>query len=243
VAILSDLKILATMARGQRRKGSHREALEDFYAVQSTAYDRFREKLLHGRSELVAQLHVPDGGTLVELGGGTGRNLEWFGERLRRFGQVRLVDLCPSLLEQARARCARQGWTNVECIDGDATAWQPPAPVDCVMISYAVTMIPDWRGALDNAVAMLKPGGTLGIVDFYVSAAEVAPGRVRHGALTRWLWPRWFGHDGVHPNPAHLAHLESVTELRALQERRGKVPYLLGATAPYYVYVGAKKAS
>ena len=238
--MFSDLKILATMARGQRRKGSHREALEDFYAVQSTAYDRFREKLLHGRSELVAQLHVPDGGTLVELGGGTGRNLEWFGERLRRFGQVTLVDLCPSLLEQARARNMRKNWTNVATIDGDATTWQPPQPVDCVMISYAVTMIPDWRAALDNAVAMLKPGGMLGIVDFYVSAADVPPGRVRHSAFTRWLWPRWFGHDGVRPTPEHLRHLEAVTTLQSLQERTGRVPYLLGMTAPYYVFVGVK---
>ena len=35
--------------------------------------------------------------------------------------------------------------------------------------------------------------------------------RERHGAFTRLFWPRWFRHDGVHLNPAHLdthcAHL------------------------------------
>ncbi|WP_197711004.1 hypothetical protein [Chromatium okenii] len=50
-----------------------------------------------------------------------------------------------------------------------------------------------------NALALLKPGGKLGVVDFYVSEAQPAAGLVApRAALTRWWWPRWFGHDGVH---------------------------------------------
>ncbi len=116
--------------------------------------------------------------------------------------------------------------------------YRPAQPVDLVYFSYSLTMIPNWRGALDNALAMLRPGGTLGVVDFYVSEPDPAPGLARHGALTRWLWPRWFGHDGVHPNPDHLPTLRRCLPDHRLLEGEGPVPYLPGARVPYYVFTG-----
>ena len=50
----------------------------------------------------------------------------------------------------------------------DATRFRPPeGAADVVTFSYSLTMIPDWFAALENAAAMLKPGGTIGVVDFY----------------------------------------------------------------------------
>ena len=159
-------------------------------------------------------------------------------KRLARLGGVTVVDLCPALLAEARRRWANAA--NVHVAEADATAWQPDAPVDCVYFSYALTMIPDWRGAIDNALAMLKPGGTLGVVDFYVSAADPAPGLVRHGLFTRHFWPRWFGHDGVLPSPEPLAQLRTHLPDHVLHERRAPVPYLPGLRAPYYIFVGRR---
>jgi S-adenosylmethionine-diacylgycerolhomoserine-N-methlytransferase len=102
-----------------------------------------------------------------------------------------------------------------------------------VYFSYALTMIPDWRAAIDNAIAMLTPGGTFGAVDFYRSHA-------RHGPLARALWPRWFAHDGVRLSADHLPYLRSRLETLECLERRGAVPYLPGLAAPYYVFVGRK---
>ena len=45
----------------------------------------------------------------------------------------------------------------------------PEAPVDVVTFSYSLTMIPDWFAAIENALRMLRPGGQIGVVDFYVS--------------------------------------------------------------------------
>ena len=232
----SDVRILMQMLRGQSRSGTHAERLQAFYAPQATRYDAFRERLLQGRRELIEQLALEPNAKVVELGGGTGRNLEYFGERLATFGSVTLVDLCPALLEQARKRL--DGTSNVRVIEADATTWQPDEPVDCVYFSYSLTMIPDWREAIDNALAMLKPGGLLGVVDFYVSDADPEPGLVRHGNLSRAFWPRWFGHDGVRLNPEHLRHLRTALPDHSLQEHRAKVPYLPGLRVPYYVFVG-----
>jgi S-adenosylmethionine-diacylgycerolhomoserine-N-methlytransferase len=55
---------------------------------------------------------------------------------------------------------------------------------DHVMISYSLSMIPDWRGVLRAATAHLKPGGRLHVVDF--GGQERLPGIVRM-LLRRWL--------------------------------------------------------
>ena len=227
------------MLRGLPRRGSAAERLQAFYAPQASRYDDFRQRLLHGREELIARLPVGAGEVAVELGCGTGENLERFGARLAGLRRLTLVDLCPALLEQARVRAGYH--CNVTAVEADITLYRPPEPVDCVYLSYALTMVDDWRAAIANAVAMLRPGGTLGIVDFYVSSARPSPGSIRHLALERWLWRRWFAHDGVRLDPNHMRQLTDAMPDCQIFERRGKVPYLPGITAPYYIFIGRKR--
>jgi len=233
-----ELQVLWRLLRGQPKSGSLAERLTAFYAPQAAQYDAFRERLLHGRAELMQRLAPPPGATVLELGAGTGRNLGFLGERVADLGAVELVDLCPALLALARQRTA--DLPNVRVIEADAVTYQSTQLFDVVYFSYALTMIPNWEGALHNALALLKPGGKLGVVDFYVSEAQPAAGLVRHAALTRWFWPRWFGHDGVHPQPAHLPTLRRLLPDHELSEHRASVPYLPGVRVPYYVFVGKK---
>jgi S-adenosylmethionine-diacylgycerolhomoserine-N-methlytransferase len=237
--LLADSRVLLQMLRGLPRTGSAAERLQAFYAPQAGRYDAFRRRLLHGREELIRRLPVIGGDVVVELGCGTGENVERLGERLARLRQVYLVDLCPALLEQARVRAGR--YSNVQVVSADITRYQPPELVDCVYLSYALTMVEDWRAAIANAVAMLRPGGTLGVVDFYVSAARPVIGRARHAAWERGLWRRWFAHDGVRLDPAHLAQLETTLPECRVVEGRGSVPYLPGLTVPYYLFIGRKR--
>lgn len=235
----ADARVLWQLVRGLSGSGTHGARLQRFYEPQAEHYDGFRERLLHGRRELIERLTVPAGGRVIELGGGTARNLDFFGERLGDLGAVEVVDLCRALLDVGRRRTI--GRPNVRLVEADATDYRPAAPADCVYFSYSLTMIPDWRRALDNALAMLRPGGTLGVVDFYVSAARPAAGLVRHGALTRFAWPFWFRRDGVHLSADHLPCLSARTDVLHLIERRARVPYLPGLTVPYYVFVGRKR--
>ncbi|RNE91186.1 class I SAM-dependent methyltransferase [Marichromatium sp. AB31] len=234
----SDARILLHLLRGQRRQGSHAERLQHFYAPQAAHYDRFRERLLHGRAQLIAALDPTPGAYLVELGAGTGRNLLYLGERLDSLGRIDLVDLCPALLDEARRRTA--GLARVRVIEADAADYRPEGPVDCVYCAYSLTMTPNWRAVLANALAMLRPGGTLGVVDFYVSDAQGGPGNARHGTLARAFWPRWFAHDGVHPSPEPLRWLRDHLPDHQLDEHLAPVPYLPGLRVPYYRFVGRK---
>jgi S-adenosylmethionine-diacylgycerolhomoserine-N-methlytransferase len=235
---LPDLGVVWRMLRGQPRTGTLEQRLEGFYRPQAQHYDRFRERLLQGRQEMISLLAPPAGARIVELGAGTGRNLEFFGNRVGEFASVELVDLCPALLQVARQRC--RAWPNVEIVHADATKWRPRFAVDCVYLSYALTMIPAWRSALDNALAILKPGGRLGVVDFYVSAKDPPAGLARHSAVTRMLWPRWFAHDGVYLSSDHLPQLMRQTATVRLREGRAALPYLPGLRVPYYIHVGRK---
>ncbi len=237
--LLADSRVLWRMLRGLPRSGSAAERLQAFYGPQASRYDDFRRRLLHGREELIGRLPAGPGDLVVELGCGTGENLQRFGGRLAALRQLVLVDLCPALLQHARRRAATL--PNVEVVEADITRYRPPGPADCVYLSYALTMVENWRAVIANALAMLQPGGTLGVVDFYVSPAQPPPGRSRHPAWERWLWRRWFGHDGVHLNPSHLAQLEAALPSCEVFERRGGVPYLPGLTVPHYLFLGRKR--
>lgn len=236
--LLADSRVLLQMLRGQQRGGSAAERLQAFYAPQASRYDHFRARLLHGREELIDRLTTPRDAVVVELGGGTGSNIDRFGPRMRKLRRYVLVDLCPALLEQARPRAHR--YRNVELVEGDVTRFRPAEPVDCVFFSYSLTMIDDWRAALANATLMLKPGGLLGVVDFYISSAAPPPGWVRHAAWERWLWRRWFAHDGVRLSAEHLQALTTAMPDHVRLECQGALPYIPGLRVPYYLFIGRK---
>ena len=234
----ADARTLWRMIRGQPRAASLRDRLEGFYAPQANRYDAFRERMLHGRQAFVSRLPTGPGMTVVELGGGTGRNLDYFGERLKEIARYWLVELAPSMAGEARARAA--SYPNVCVIEADAVSFVPPDAVDCVLFSYSLTMMPDWFLAVDNAVSMLRPGGALGVVDFTVSRRYPAPGRVRHGFVTRTFWPLWFAHDGVYLSPDHLPYLQSRLATVCCEERLARVPHVPGLRVPWYLFIGRK---
>jgi S-adenosylmethionine-diacylgycerolhomoserine-N-methlytransferase len=239
---IADARTLWRMLRGQPPGAALRDRLEGYYAPQADRYDAFRERMLHGRRELVARLPIGPGMTVVEMGGGTGRNLDFFGDRLAAFARYELVELSPSMASRARARAHDRA--NVAVVEADAVTHRPArGAVDCVLFSYSLTMIPDWFRAVDNAFAMLRHGGVIGVVDFHVARRHPTAGRARHGAGTRLLWPLWFAHDGVYLSPDHLPYLQSRFDLLCCEERRGAVPYLPGLRVPWYLFVGRKPAS
>ncbi len=242
MTFLSDLRVLYHLALKPVRGTDHAGRLDSFYAGQAEDYDAFRARLLPGRASLLRDVlaRTPDGGTWVDLGGGTGASLEMAAAELNRLRRVHVVDLSDALLAVTRRRVRERGWSNVETVRADATTWRPASgAADAVTLSYALTMIPDWFRAVDSAWAMLRPGGVIGVVDFYVSRRHPAAGRTRHGWGPRTLWPIWFGADGVHVSPDHLPALEWRFATLGLVEGRTRLPYL-PFRAPFYRFVGRK---
>ena len=242
MGIWNDLKTLYHLTLKPIRGKDHAARLESFYGGQANAYDDFRKRLLRGRERLCSLIDAPSGGRWIDMGGGTGANLEFFGERIGDLERVSVVDLSPSLLKVAAERAESHGWKNVETIEADATTFQPAdGLVDVVTFSYSLTMIPDWFAAIENAKRMLKPDGIIGVVDFYVSR-KFPPGNWKsHRWFTRTFWPTWFGLDNVFPSPDHLPFLSRHFQPVVLEEHRSKVPYMPLIRTPYYIFVGKNR--
>jgi S-adenosylmethionine-diacylgycerolhomoserine-N-methlytransferase len=240
MALLADLRILYHLVVKPVRGESHADRMESFYAGQAAGYDDFRRRLLRGRQEMYDRLEVPAGGVWVELGGGTGSNLEFLGDRIQQLSKVYVVDLSKSLLEVARRRASQRNWRHVEAVIADAATFRPPdGHADVVTFSYSLTMIPDWFIALENAAAMLSHRhGTLGVVDFHVSRKHAARGCHQHGWLTRTFWPSWFATDNVYPSTDHVPYLHWKFTPIHFSEHRTRVPYLPLGRVPYYCFIG-----
>jgi S-adenosylmethionine-diacylgycerolhomoserine-N-methlytransferase len=231
--------VALALLRGFPEGGNHQQRLERFYGPQVEAYDRTRERLLPGRADVMGALalRLPDQATVVDLGGGTGSHLEHLGEAHQRLARLHLVDLCGPLLEQARQRGERQGWRHLRTHHADATTWRPSAPVDAVICSFSLTMIPAWWRAVDHAVTMLRPGGFLAVVDFTVSGAHPEAGLAVRPAWMRMLWPTWFAHDGVRLSPDHLPYLRGRLQQDWLVEGLHRLPWM-PLRVPWYGWIG-----
>jgi S-adenosylmethionine-diacylgycerolhomoserine-N-methlytransferase len=241
MSLAADLRTLYQLTFAPIRGQSHAERLESFYGPQADAYDGFREKLLHGRKELIAELPFAPGVRWLDLGGGTASNLEYLGHQLRDLERVFIVDLSPSLLAVAEKRLKARGWRNVELLRADATRFElPGGPVDVVTCSYSLTMMPDWFAVVDRAYGLLRTGGVIGVVDFFISRPHAEQGIAQHGWWTRHFWPLWFGRDNVCLNADHLPYLLHRFETVSLEQLRAPVPYTPGLRVPYYRFVGRK---
>jgi len=244
MSFFSDMKVLYHLAVRPIRGADHAERMDSFYTGQAKAYDEFRRRLLQGRQEMWSAIEVPLGGRWVDMGGGTGGNLEYFDTSIDQLERVYVVDLADSLLAVARQRLLKRGWQNVDVVAADATRFQPAGkPVDVVTFSYSLTMIPDWFAAIENAWEMLRPGGTIGVVDFYVSRKHPTRGMRSHSWWTRNFWPVWMSSDNVFPSSEHVAMLDHWFQRSKLEENMAKVPYLPFIRAPYYIFIGRKPCS
>jgi S-adenosylmethionine-diacylgycerolhomoserine-N-methlytransferase len=165
------------------------QLMDRMYRRQRHIYDLSRKFYLLGRDEAIAGLHAGPGASVLEIGCGTGRNLV---KLARAYPGAHLfgLDVSREMLASAAAAMARAGLSaRVALGQGDATAFDSAAlfgraRFDRVMISYALSMIPPWREALERALDVLTPGGSLHLVDFGPDAG--LPGPFRTG-LRRWL--------------------------------------------------------
>ncbi|WP_315861313.1 class I SAM-dependent methyltransferase [Roseiconus lacunae] len=238
---LSDLRVLWHLMLHPVKGRTHEDRLESFYGGQAGDYDSFRERLLHGRDDVLEHLQFSPGMSWVDMGAGTGRNVLQVADRLTDLKQVLLVDLSQSMLNVAGEKLKERRIENASCLHADATMLNLPAEsVDIVTFFYSLTMIPNWFAAIELAHRILKPGGTIAVADFYVSRKYPEVGHRRHSSLARLFWTNWFSADGVYLSSDHPAMLEHYFQVGSFSERFGKVPYMPLIRAPYYTFIGRK---
>lgn len=240
-SLRSDGRALFHILAASNRGETHRDRLDNFYQGQADVYDSFRKRMLHGRQEMIDALPLKADSVWIDLGCGTGENLERFGGRLKTFSQIHLVDLCTPLLNVARSRIDTISGPPIHVHEADATQFDlPGGQADLVTFSYSLSMIPDWFAAIDNAMRLLRPEGVIGVSDFFVSRKHAHGSDVQHGWLTRTGWPIWFGMDNVSLEPDRLSMLRHRFEEISISQHRGKIAYIPFFKVPYYVFVGKK---
>lgn len=219
---------------------SQQDRLDGFYSHQAEDYDRFREKLLPGRQELIDKLGKVSG-NWADVGCGTGANLSFMGNgRCARFDKIVLVDLSKALLKQAQIKA--RNLKNVELVHEDVLRWRPENQFDLITMSYSLTMMPRWPLVLERMKQLLAPKGRIAVVDFYVSEKFPQIGFRRHSGFTRSFWPVWFSWDNVFLSPDHLPWLASHFKPLYRAERMTALPFLPYSSVPYYLFVGERRA-
>ena len=143
---------------------THAAEMDAIYRFQRHIYDVTRKPYLLGRDVVIRKLDVPAGGAVLEIGCGTARNLLHIARaypKARCFG----MDVSAAMLETARHAIARAGMEErVLVARADAAAFDPKAlfgveRFDRVVISYALSMIPEWEEVLYRVATMRRSSG------------------------------------------------------------------------------------
>ena len=169
-------------------------AMDRMYRLTRHIYDLSRAYYLLGRDRMLAKVATGPNTATVEVGCGTARNLIKLARRPAP-GLLYGLDASHEMLETAATSIARSGVGAggrapivlrqglAEELDARKTFGREEL-FDTVFFSYCLSMVPTWPGALEAALANLRPGGTLLIVDFWDQ--KELPGWFATG-LKKWL--------------------------------------------------------
>ena len=203
--------------------------MDRLYRNQRRFYDLTRKYYLFGRDRLIRELDLRPGETLAEIGCGTARNLIVIA---RRYPGTTLygLDASSEMLKTAQAAVAKAELSDrIKFAQGYAEAFRPAQvgihkPLNIIVFSYSLSMIPNWRAALAAAGAALAPRGRVHVVDFGDLAGLPRPvARLLHA---------WLSQFHVAPREILLQEAEVGADLpgRKLALLPGRYAFLLSAS-------------
>lgn len=183
-----------------------------------TIISRMEEAWLH---EARASLLAGVGGTVVEIGAGTGRNLDHYPATVER---LVLTEPTAAMRDQLRSRLARTTLDfEVEVVD--ATADELPLPdssADAIVSTLVLCSVPDLRRATVELARVLRPGGQVHLIEH-----TAAPGGIEARAQAVldpvWSWLEGSCHLDHRPHHALAAAGFDVDAL-AQRRQRGQPP-------------------
>lgn len=159
--------------------------------LMASVYDRFMAKteaacLRDWRRELLAQLE----GTVVEVGAGTGANLDLYPAAVDRVVLTEPDRHMRTILEQKVA--TRPAPPDLTAVDAPADALPlDDGEADAVVVTLVLCSVPDPESALEEFLRVLRPGGRLAYIE-HVSAFD-SPKRATWQRRLEPIWKRVAG--------------------------------------------------
>ncbi len=148
-------------------KYMHESSTGGLYDLWSRFYDATFGRLVHKRQQRAIQaLDLKPGDRVLDLGVGTGMTLPLYPHDVRVVG----FDLSRGMLAKAQARCDAEGLAHVDLIQADAMA--PPLArgrFDHILITHVITVVSDPVKLLHHARRLLRPGGSIVILNHFAS--------------------------------------------------------------------------
>lgn len=145
-------------------------------------YDPFMAGAEHGRlGGLRAELLAPLSGHVVEIGAGTGASLPHYPEAVDR---ISLCEPTAAMRERLRARAASEPRAEVLSAPAEALPFEDDT-VDHVVSTLVLCTVDDLDRAVAEVRRVLRPGGTLVLIEHVASDGPVA------GAVQRTITPAW----------------------------------------------------
>ncbi len=166
---------LSEVARSYDRAARHYDVLSGLIFDKVLRLQKYRERTV----ALLGDIH---GATVLDVGCGTGINFPLLVDAVGKSGRVIGLDYSAGMLREARARVRRRGWRNVDLVRGDAVTLASIAgPVDCLVSVWCYGNVYDIGTALDRAVDVVRPGGSIAIMVFVRPHPDSGP--------LRWVYP------------------------------------------------------
>ncbi len=197
------------------------------YDITSHVYGLIGYRLNDYRLCGIEALRLHPGDTVVEIGCGTGANFARLERAIGPTGAIVGVDLSPGMLDRARSRVRREGWSNVTLVESDAARYAFPERVNAVFSTFALTLVPSYDDVIQRGADALVPGGRFVVVDFKAPGSWPEPA-VR--AIVPLLRPFGATLDlrARHPWESLAKHLNLV----AMEERYLGTTYIAAGEKP-----------
>ncbi len=128
------------------------------YGRDASAYDDQTGSYEVYRRQIVDELPLQRGDTVIDAGCGTGLCLPLLHDRVGPEGAIIAVDAAPDMLAVAAERVAVAGWANVVLIEATVEDADLPEQVDHALFC-AVHDVMQSGSALDHVLARVRPGG------------------------------------------------------------------------------------
>jgi demethylmenaquinone methyltransferase/2-methoxy-6-polyprenyl-1,4-benzoquinol methylase len=130
------------------------------YSRDATAYDAQTGSFEHFRREIIEELPLQRGDTVLDVGCGTGLCFSLVQDRIGPEGTIVAVDSAPDMLAVAADRVAAAGWSNVVLIESPVEEAELPERADHALFC-AVHDIMQSDAALDHVLSRIPAGGAV----------------------------------------------------------------------------------